>query len=410
VILQLDDYRVKPASNVESAAQQILSLRLDAIHKPSPASLLSIIGGFVALSIYWSPAMKTGLLIWLGAIVAVAVTNIVTGYMRMHGVPRNWTNQTWIGFVMLMHLLSGLTWGIGGGWMLTYANESQALVSLAIGLAVVTISIPSTIHQGAYNLFHLPIYLAYSVGLQFSSLEYAGLISNGFILIGLFSSLIGRSLGKQLTAALVFSIENKQLVERLAERSAALETANRKLEIESQTDPLTGVANRRQLMTFARSLRGRCAVLVIDIDHFKSYNDSFGHTEGDVCLVAVADTLSRHAGPDKDVVARLGGEEFAVVLADTTEEQALAVAEAIRLSIEGLRASRPMNIKRLVTVSIGISVRAAAERKNLDTLMDEADAAVYRAKTSGRNMVCIEGKQPKKDTVLPGVNRTTARS
>jgi len=381
---------VKSAIDVETAAQEVLSLRLDTVHKPSPASLLSIIGGLIAVYVYWSPEAKAGLLVWLAAIVFVAVTNLVSGHLRMQGVPRNWDNRAWGAFVMFMHLLSGLTWGIGGAWMLTFANEAQALVTLAIGLTVVTVSITSTVHQLAYNLFHLPVYMIYAIGLMYSSLEYAGLISFGFVLIGVFSSLIGRQLGQQLNRALVLSIENNQLVQQLAERSSALEAVNQKLQIESLTDPLTGVANRRQLMAFARALRGRCAVLVIDVDHFKSYNDSFGHVEGDVCLVAVAETLARHARPGKDMVARLGGEEFAVVLADASEEQACIVAEQIRLSVEGLRAYRPANIKRLVTVSIGVSVRDGAQIRNLDCLMEQADAAVYRAKTNGRNMVCVE--------------------
>jgi diguanylate cyclase (GGDEF)-like protein len=408
--LQLDEYTVKPGMDVETAAREILSLRLDAVHKPSPASLLSIIGALIAVYVYWAPELQTGLLVWFGAITAVAVTNLITGYMRMRGIPRNWSNKSWVRFVMAMHLLSGLTWGIGGAWMLTVANEQQALVTLAIGLTVVSVSIPSIIHQGAYNLFHLPIYLIYAVGLLFSSLEYGAVISFGFVLIGVFSSLVGRPLGKQLNEALVLSIENKHLVERLAEHSAALEVANRKLEIESLTDPLTGVANRRQLMSFARTLRGRCAVLILDIDHFKSYNDSFGHTEGDVCLVAVAETLSRHIKLDQDMVARLGGEEFAVVLADVSEAEALQTADAIRLAVESLRATRPHNIKRLVTISIGVAVREIGQRKNLDTLMEQADAAVYRAKTGGRNMVCLEGKPAKQDIARPkGFNPLAAR-
>lgn len=395
--------------DVDTAEQQILSLRLDAIHKPSPASLLSIIGALIAVYVYWSPETATNLLIWLSAITAIAVTNLTTGYMRLRGVPKSWNNKVWGDFVMLMHLLSGITWGAGGAWMLTIANEMQALVTMAIGLTVVTVSIPSIMHQVAYNLFHLPIYLIYAVGLQFSSLEYGGLISFGFVLIGVFSSLVGRPLGKQLNQTLVLSIENKQLVRRLAEHSAALEVANRKLEIESLTDPLTGVANRRQLMSFARALRSRCAVLVIDVDHFKSYNDSFGHTEGDVCLVAVAETLSRNVRHGQDMVARLGGEEFAVVLADVTEAQAMETANAIRLAVEGLRAARPMNIKRLVTISVGIAVREVGQRKNLDMLMEQADAAVYRAKTGGRNMVCVEGVELKSDPAIRGFNPAIVR-
>ena len=196
-------------------------------------------------------------------------------------------------------------------------------------------------------------------------------------------------LGDQISTALRLSLENKRLAQRLEERSAELEAANRELEIESHTDPLTGVANRRRLMNFARAVRGRCAVLIVDIDHFKSYNDSLGHVAGDACLVAVAETLERSVRPDKDLVARLGGEEFAVVLVDVSAAAAAEQAEAIRANVQALQASGAERVRRQVTVSIGLSTRDANQQKPLSVLMEEADAAVYRAKATGRNRVCL---------------------
>ena len=372
----------------------ILSMRMDAIHTSSPASFLSLIGVALTVYVYWAPEIAVPLLLWSTCITVIAVTNVVTAHIRAKRLMPGLSNSAWARFIISMHLASGFAWGIGGGWLLAIANEHQALLTIAIGLAAVTVSIPSVVFQKAYHAFHLPIFWSYSVGLLFSSLQFAMPISIGFFALGLFSVLIGRSLGGQLSNALRLSIENKHLAERLEERGAALQAANRQLEIESHTDPLTGVANRRRLMSFARAVRGRCAVLVVDIDHFKSYNDSFGHVEGDTCLVTVAETLAGSVRPKLDLVARLGGEEFAVMLTDVSLEQASHLAETIRAKVEALHHVRGRRVRRVVTVSIGLAVREAEQVKTLATLMEQADAAVYRAKSDGRNQVYRDDSSP----------------
>ncbi len=375
----------------------ILSMRMDAMLNSSPASFLSIVGGLVAVYVYWAPSVAFGLIAWLACIVAVALTNLLSTLLYARGLPSGWNARSWARFVSVMHLLSGLAWGVGGGWMLSFANEHQALVTVSIGLAAVTVSIPSVVHLPAYNLFQLPIFWSYAVGALFSSLQYSWPIAIGFFLLGAFAIVIGRVLGYQLSTALRLSIENKRLAQHLEERSAALEAANRELEIESHTDPLTGLANRRRLMSFARAVRGRCAMMIVDIDHFKSYNDTYGHVEGDTCLVSVAKALLGSVRPEHDLVARLGGEEFAIVLSDVGAEEALARAEAIRANVQALPMSGPHRVRCRVTVSIGVSTRAADRPKSLSDLMEEADAAVYRAKSEGRNRVCFDNRPRAQD-------------
>jgi len=372
----------------------ILSMRMDALLQSSPASFLSIIGALFAVYVYWLPSTAVGLMVWLFCIVGVAVTNLVATLLYARRIPARWNAYSWARFECVMHLVSGLTWGLGGAWMLTLADQHQALLTVAIGLAAVTVSITSVVYLRAYNLFHLPIFWSYAAGMLFSSLQFSWLMAAGFFLIGGFAIVIGRGLGDQLSNALRLSIENKRLADHLEERSAALEVANRELEIQSHTDPLTGVANRRRLMSYARALRGRCAVLVVDIDHFKAYNDSFGHVEGDTCLVAVADALVRSVRPKHDLVARLGGEEFAIVLGDVDAGEAATMAERIRANVEALNSAHRTRIRRVVTVSIGLSARAAGRRDTMSTLMEQADAAAYRAKSAGRNQVCVEDAAP----------------
>ncbi|MGB3503598.1 MAG: diguanylate cyclase [Mesorhizobium sp.] len=371
----------------EAQDHRILQLQIDAIHKASPASFMSVVGAVLAANVYWSPETATVLIWWVCCIVAVAAVNVGSAIALGRGRPASWDVHDWRRFICTMHLLSGLTWGIGGGWMLSIANEQQALITLTIGLTAITMSITSVVDQRAYNMFQVPIFWSYAIGAAFSSLQHGPAITIGFFLLAPIAALIGKSLGGQLTEAMRLALENKALIDQLKERSEELEAANRELQIVSTTDPLTGVANRRRMMSFARAAQGSCAVIVVDVDHFKSYNDTYGHVEGDTCLVEIAETMQRCVRRDLDLVARLGGEEFAVVMTDITENAACEIAEAIRAGVEAIYGQHRSRVRRVVTVSVGVAVRGDNERRPVAELMEAADAAVYGAKKGGRNQV-----------------------
>lgn len=160
-------------------------------------------------------------------------------------------------------------------------------------------------------------------------------------------------------------------------------------------DGLTGIANRRQLDEHLdrewRRLTRRSAsisLLMIDIDHFKGLNDHYGHGYGDDCLRRVAGAIADVARRSGDLPARYGGEEFAVVLPDTGIDGALAVAEKIRRSVEDL--GLPNVASRVadhVTVSVGVAGSIPRHRGTPQELVNAADRALYRAKSSGRNRV-----------------------
>ncbi|MBW6391353.1 sensor domain-containing diguanylate cyclase [Billgrantia antri] len=161
----------------------------------------------------------------------------------------------------------------------------------------------------------------------------------------------------------------------------------------SQHDPLTGVANRRLFdERFAQALSRpvptpRAAAMMIDIDHFKLYNDHYGHQAGDVCLITLAQRMDQLLSAHGFLLARTGGEEFSVLLPGTSLEAALAHAEALLRAIEELNLPHEISPTRSsVTVSIGV----AAHRADLSTpydIMRAADQAMYQAKTEGRNRV-----------------------
>ena len=160
------------------------------------------------------------------------------------------------------------------------------------------------------------------------------------------------------------------------------------------TDPLTGLKNRRAFLRdlkgeFSRATRMRqqCALLLLDVDHFKRVNDSFGHPAGDDVLRAIAGLLNDGAR-EYDSVGRLGGEEFGVLLPDVDVEGAQVVAERIRAMVS----ARPLGPPGVghVTISIGIAMGPQDRRDNEDALLRRADEALYAAKRNGRNRVFID--------------------
>ena len=172
----------------------------------------------------------------------------------------------------------------------------------------------------------------------------------------------------------------------------ALESAYRSARELARKDPLTGLANRRflssflaeQLLLYSRSGR-RFSLIMIDIDHFKSVNDRFGHQVGDQALAEVARVLLR-SSRGMDLAARYGGEEFAIVLPCTPLEHAAVIAERIRAQIEGLNWAEEIGLPAL-TASLGIAESAHGE--DSDALIARADAALYEAKLRGRNHIHV---------------------
>lgn len=171
------------------------------------------------------------------------------------------------------------------------------------------------------------------------------------------------------------------------------------LRARSYIDGLTGIANRRHFdVALERELRralradGALALLLVDIDSFKAYNDHFGHQQGDSCLTLVAQELAGMLKRPADLAARYGGEEFAAVLPDTTLEQARVLADRIRAHVAGLGLEQaPAAHHPKVTLSIGVAAFDRARLNVPEALIEAADKALYAAKRGGRNRVVADG-------------------
>ena len=161
----------------------------------------------------------------------------------------------------------------------------------------------------------------------------------------------------------------------------------------SYVDPLTNLANRRyfdehfeKIWQQRQRSKDQIAFIMIDIDYFKQFNDNNGHQAGDKCLRQVAESLQKNIKRPGDIVARIGGEEFAIVLHDTSKEGVLQIAEKIKDDVQALQISHTSSDLKVITISLGIAI-TNAEQKNQSAKMlyHMADEALYQSKQSGRN-------------------------
>ncbi len=186
---------------------------------------------------------------------------------------------------------------------------------------------------------------------------------------------------------------NSQLCRiRITQLLAARKELQR-LESLSVTDGLTGIANRRYFDDFLRAewLRskregGNIGLIMLDIDHFKAFNDQYGHLDGDHCLRKVAKAIKEQAQRPRDLVARFGGEEFAVVLPSIQFEGIKVVAERIQSALASLSIPHEASdTSPVVTVSMGLAWAEPSSADSMESLIEAADEALYAAKSGGRN-------------------------
>lgn len=185
----------------------------------------------------------------------------------------------------------------------------------------------------------------------------------------------------------------QQLEARVAERTAALEAANQRLEAMSQTDGLTGLANRRHFDTvlereWARALRNGqpLALGLIDVDWFKAYNDRLGHLAGDDCLRQLAQLLTETLGKrSADLVARFGGEEFVFLMPETDQPEAMRQGERLIAALRERAHPHPASPLGRVSCSVGVAAKVPLRHGRAQELLEVADAALYAAKAGGRD-------------------------
>ena len=185
---------------------------------------------------------------------------------------------------------------------------------------------------------------------------------------------------------------------QLGQRERELVATNDRLTVIASIDMLSGLANRRGFQSRldfewlkAQQCDGELSLLMIDVDHFKLFNDTYGHPEGDVCLTRVGETLAGVAAETMGFAGRYGGEEFCLLLPNADSERALQIGEMVRQAVWNLAMPHETSVYGKITVSVGVASATPSDAAQPGDLIEAADAALYAAKHRGRNAVVEHG-------------------
>ena len=356
-------------------------VRTDRLHQLFRQSFAAIFGSYLGAGMLcwlcWDRFDHTVMRTWL---VVLGVTSLLRLKMFMDWfrcanslrTPARWERRYWVTL-----MLSAATWGIGALAVMPPDDRvSQVLVILfAVGMSVSAVSCYSAYRYmtlGSMSLVLLPstLWLLFQPSPMQVGVAIAVLVFSTFVV--------------SATRKLSDALEKAFRLTRQMERAHTISTRA------AQTDELTGLMNRRAFFEHAHLLYAQCrqhrqplSALMMDMDHFKAINDTYGHQAGDQVLRQVGGVISA-SFRQADVYGRLGGEEFAVLLPNTTLETAQGIAEQLITAIAGL-ASEPV---QGLTASLGVATTRSPDQ-DLHSLMNSADKALYRAKAMGRNQVVV---------------------
>jgi diguanylate cyclase (GGDEF)-like protein len=185
---------------------------------------------------------------------------------------------------------------------------------------------------------------------------------------------------------------------QLSQRERELVATNDRLTVMASIDMLSGLANRRGFQSrldseWLKAQQNHCelSLLMIDVDHFKLYNDTYGHPEGDACLTRLGEALADIAAGTMGFAGRYGGEEFCLLLPNTSPQRALEIGETVRATVQDLGLPHITSSHSTVTVSVGVAATLPSDTQTPGDLIEAADAALYAAKHRGRNTVVEHG-------------------
>lgn len=292
-----------------------------------------------------------------------------------------WLDQQWI-----IIQVSAATWGGIVFWTLIDPVLTDARVALIIGAAGFATAIAHTYCMRFWPslLAIMAIYLPCTMLMWAPGQDRAVALSMTVYLLYVVSSLV----------------RSHRDFHRRLDFEEGLRQQRDRFELMSRTDDLTGLANRRQFVSELERCIDECqqrhcrlSLLILDVDHFKQVNDGYGHSVGDRCLVAFAGQLQHVFAGQHELCARLGGEEFAVILPHHDEAAAAERAEAFRIGLGAVVVVRELSDLR-VRVSIGVGEYNPGRHGNADHFLSDVDGALYRAKGAGRDRVCRAASAP----------------
>ena len=368
----------------EVKAEQIRLL----YHHGISIQVLGVFTAMIAAVMFREVADTTMIAVWFVGMIVVTTGRLYLNY-RFSQIPAEQTEiAIWGNYYIAGTFISGTAWGT----LALFFEPSWPVPHQIILFVIFTGIIASAYNANsslfmAFPAFYLPPVLLLMLvmlrgGEAFFELETLFVL---YIIMMAFSS---KKYHQRLAHSLRLQIVNRSLAQDL-------EISNRRLKQLAEIDDLTQLYNRRSMdrclkdewerhVRSAKSL----SLLFIDIDFFKQYNDAYGHHEGDQCLICVATVLQNYAQRATDMAVRFGGEEFAIILPETDQANAINLAENIRQAIEDLNIFHSgSKIANVLTVSIGIATTVPTQSAQLESFKIEADKALYKAKAQGRNRI-----------------------
>ncbi|QEE44174.1 diguanylate cyclase [Rhizobium sp. WL3] len=303
--------------------------------------------------------------------------------------------KLWVDRFVPLSLVSGLAWGTALAILYTGGSPDTQVVVLAVGCGIV--------QSSAARAYLAPRSTLMVIVIVTAIVNAAAISEGNWIMVPICAAYVGflASYMVRLIAMdekrIAAERKTRVLVKALAESNAKLIQANEQLHRHARTDALTGLENRRgfdhelhRRLLLMRETGRPLALLLIDVDHFKRFNDANGHQAGDECLRTIAQLLAGLVTPSDDIAARYGGEEFAIILQDDEAIQAETFAEELRESVACLSLPTRNGSASTLTVSIGVAIAEPSDDNR--TLIARADRRLYEAKAAGRDRVCASDR------------------
>ncbi len=379
------DHPVRPASDSQDPA--ILVPQIAQSFRQLPISLIvNLAIGFILAAVLWNAVPTPVLLAWSGLLVVVTGARYLSLRAFRHAAPRSESDQAlWTKYFLAGACAAGMVWGLSGILLFDPGSFPHQVVLAFVlgGMMAGAVPLLSSVRH-AYGCFAIPVMVPISIRMMWEGDQIHFVMGLMMVIFGL--------------AMLATSIQVRRLfrdTEKLRRELYSSIEVEQALEYLVRLDSLTGIPNRRLFeeelsKEWARAKRDHAplSLIMVDIDHFKEYNDHYGHPAGDLCLVEVAQAMHHALSRPGDVVARIGGEEFAFLLPQTDLSGAIAVAEQIRERILALNLPHDASpVARHVTLSFGVSSSELASVSSPAELIRTSDIALYEAKRCGRNQI-----------------------
>lgn len=363
-------------SNAHNLSVLVQSDRLQLLYKQSyPAVFVSLLSGIFMLIALWPEQSHSILLGWFSVLMFTAVLRLYL-FMRYHKeAPQGQEMLSWEKPYFITLFLTSITWGIGALIVMPMDSPLHQAVIFCFLLAL---------SGGAMSLYssHFTITLTTILAILLPTTIYFMFLGDYVFIVIAVASIVYFMSAIRATRFLDNTLRQNFLMKRQLERSS--DEAERLARI----DHLTGVYNRRAFYELGSTLintgqenQSEISIIHMDIDNFKLINDNFGHASGDAVLVQISKILLGRL-KRSDIFARIGGEEFGILLPETSIEQAAELAEKLRQEIE-----KATIVNGTVSFTITASFGVSGGSYDIDALVRQSDEAMYQSKASGRNMI-----------------------